>query len=101
VHPELAPDQDFIAFDEATGESIGRACIEHHSANVGRWHWSMFAHSTTGKVPFDIHGHEDSRGAAGRRVVEAYERLLEHNARYPRGIVRDPDDPRTLSGPGR
>lgn len=79
VHPELSPDQDFLAFDEALGKSIGPVYIEKHSANVGRWFWTMYAHSTTGKVPFAIQGHEDRRGEAGRRVAEAYRKLLEHN----------------------
>ena len=68
VYPELSPDQDFVAFD---GEhSIGSVCLGHHSGREGQWRWSMFAHSTTGRVPFQIHGHEDNRGDAGRRVVE-------------------------------
>ena len=76
VYPKLPPEQDFLAFDEASEESIGRVDIEKHGANVGRWRWSMYAHSHTGKVPFQTHGHEDSRGDASRRVVEAYKRLL-------------------------
>ena len=44
----------------------------------------MYAHSRTGRVPFETHGHEDSRGDAGRRVVEAYQRLLVHNEQHPR-----------------
>ena len=85
VVPGHAPDQDFVAFDEAIGESIGRVYIMKHGPQEGRWRWSMTAHSTTGKVPFEIHGHEDSRGDAGRRVIEAYRLLLEHNERAPPG----------------
>ncbi len=84
VYPEFDPDQDFLAFDEATAESIGQVCLEHHSAYRGHWRWSMYARSNTGRVPFEIHGHEDSRGDAGRRVVEAYKLLLAHNERHPR-----------------
>ncbi len=54
VYPELAPDQDFLAFDEATEQSIGRVCLEHHSAYRGRWRWTMYAHSNTGRVPFEV-----------------------------------------------
>ncbi len=62
VHPELPHEPDFLARDEAAGECIGR-------------------------VPFETHGREDTRGAAGRRVVEAYRLLLAHNERYARGIA--------------
>lgn len=96
VHPELPPEQDFLAFDEATERSIGRVSLEKHSANVGRWHWSMFAHRT-GPVPFETHGHENTRGAAGRRVAETYRQFLEHAARRQQRIRRDPDDPRTCA----
>ncbi len=51
---------------------------------VGRWRWSIYAHSHTGRVPFETHGHEDARGDAGRRVVEAYQKFLAHNERHPR-----------------
>ncbi len=84
VYPELPREPDFLAFDEATEQSIGRVCLEKQSTNAGRWRWSMFAHSHTGRVPFETHGHEDSRGEAGRRVVEAYRLLLAHNERHPR-----------------
>ncbi len=84
VYPKLPREPDFLAFGEATEESIGRVYIEKHSANVGRWRWSLFAHSHTGRVPFETHGHEDSRGDAGRRVVEAYRKLLAHNEQHPR-----------------
>jgi hypothetical protein len=84
VSPELPRAPDFLAFDEATDESIGRVCLEKQSTNTGRWRWSMFAHSNTGRVPFETHGYEDSRGEAGRRVVEAYRKLLAHNEQHPR-----------------
>ncbi len=84
ICPELLPERDFITLDEETEQSIGRVYLMTHSEHAGRWHWSMFAHSNIGRVPFEIHGYEDKRGDAGRRVVEAYRRLLEPNARHPR-----------------
>ena len=91
VYPELPPEHDFIAFDEESEDSIGRVHLMKHSEQQGRWCWSMFAHSNTGRVPFETHGHEDSRGEAGRRVVEAYRRLLEHNECHPRKALRSPE----------
>ncbi len=44
----------------------------------------MLAYSHMERVPFEIHGYEDSRGDAGRRVVEAYQLLKEHNAPHSR-----------------
>ncbi len=88
VYPELPREPDFLAFDEATETSIGRVCLEKQSTNAGRWRWSMFAHSNTGRVPFETHGYEDRRGDAGQRVVEAYRRLIEHNERHPRKAPR-------------
>ncbi len=88
VYPELPREPDFIAFDAETEQSIGRVCLEKQSTNAGRWRWSMFARSNTGRVPFETHGHEDSRGEAGRRVVEAYQMLLEYNACHPRKAHR-------------
>ncbi len=84
VSPDLPREPDFLAFDEGTEENIGRVYVETHGVYRGLWKWSMFAHSTTGRVPFETHGHEDSRGDAGRRVVEAYRLLLAHNEQHPR-----------------
>ena len=55
-----------------------------HYVVAGAWRWSMYAHSTTGRVPSETTGYEMSRGEAGRRVVEAYKRLLAHNEQHPR-----------------
>ena len=88
VYPELPPEHDFIAFDEESEDSIGRVHLMKHSEQRGRWCWSMFALSNTGRVPFEIYGYEDKRGDAGRRVVEAYRRLIEHNERCPRKAPR-------------
>ncbi len=88
VHPELAPDQDFIAYD---GErDIGRVYLMTHSQQAGRWSWSMYAHSSTGRVPFLTWGVEERRGDAGRRVVEFYRLLLAHNERRPRRFFGKP-----------
>ncbi len=84
VYPELPREPDFIAFDEETEQSIGWMHLMTHSEERGRWRWSMFARSTTGRVPFETHGYEDKRGDAGRRVVEAYQMLLAHDERHPR-----------------
>ncbi len=89
VYPELPTEQ-----------SIGRICLEKQSKQAGRWRWSMFARSTTGRVPFETHGYEDKRGDAGRRVVEAYRLLLEHNERNPRKAPRSPEDRRGEKGEG-
>ena len=83
VHPELPPEQDFLAFDEESEADVGRVYFMTHSGQDGRWFWPMYAQSTTGRGPFETYGHEDSRGDAGRRVVEAYKRLLAHNEQHP------------------
>ena len=84
VYPELPPGQDFLAFDEATDKDVGRVYEMSHHVVAGSWCWSMYAHSNSGRVPFETTGYEMSRGEAGRRVVEAYKRLLAHNERHPR-----------------
>ncbi len=106
VHPELPPGPDFLAFDEATDKDVGRVYEMSHYVVAGAWRWSMYAHSHTGRVPFVTHGHEDSRGDAGRRVVEAYRRLLAHNEQHPRKTPRGSEQPaglptrnRPLTGP--
>ncbi len=94
VHPELAPNQDFIAFD---GErDIGRVYLMKHSVQAGCFSWSMYAHSNTGLVPFLTWGVEASRGDAERRVVEAYRLLLAHNERHLRKAPRGPEQPAGL-----
>ena len=86
VRPELAPDQDFIAFDGK--QDIGRVYLMTNSQNAGLWSWSMYAHSHTGRVPFLTSGVEDRRGDAGQRVVEVYRPLLAHNERHARNAPR-------------
>ncbi len=41
IYPELPPEQDFIVYDEETGQSIGCVYLMTHSEHAGRWHWSM------------------------------------------------------------
>jgi hypothetical protein len=84
VYPKLPPAQDFLAFVEGHKESIGRVYLMIHGPFASRWRWTMDAHSHTGWVPFKIRGHEDSRGDAEQRMVEAYKLLLAHNERHPR-----------------
>ena len=84
VHPELPLEEDFLAFDDARKKSIGQVYLMDHSGQSGRWRWSMYAYSTTGRAPFETYGYADSQGEAERRVVEAYRLLLEHNERHPR-----------------
>ncbi len=83
VYPELPREPDFLAFDEATEDDIGRVYEMAYYVVAGAWRLRMYAHSTTGRVPFETSGYEMSRGEAGRRVVEAYKLLLEHNERHP------------------
>ncbi len=84
LYPELPRAPDFLAFDEGTGKSIGRVFQMSYHIVAGSWRWSMYAHSITGRVPFETSDYEMSRGDAGRRVVEAYKRLLAHNEQHPR-----------------
>jgi hypothetical protein len=84
VYPELPPDQDFVAFDEETGAMVGRVYLMHHGPQGGRYVWTMTFLQTWGRPAFKIHGFEDKRGDAGRRVVEAYRQMIEHNTCDPR-----------------
>ena len=89
VYPELPRKPDFLAFDEATDKDVGRVCEMIQYVLAGSWRWSMYARSHTGRVPFETHGYAESRGQAGRRVVEAYKRLLAHNEQHPRKAPPD------------
>jgi hypothetical protein len=72
--------QDFTAFDEVA--YIGRVYQVPHGSEKGLWIWSMtvvlpgprFTHVTSGR--------ESTRGDAGRRVVECYERMLKFYRRF-------------------
>ena len=56
VYTELAPDQDFLGFDEETATSIGRVYLMKHTQHSGRWLWTMFAHLASGGAPLPITG---------------------------------------------
>ncbi len=58
VYPELPRAPDFLAFDEATDKDVGRVYEMSHYVVAGSWRWSMYAHSHTGRVPFDAKGDE-------------------------------------------
>jgi hypothetical protein len=83
VQPELRPEQDFLAFGDTGGKSIGQVYLMEHGDQLGRWRWSMYAHSTTGRVPFETYGYADNQREAERRVAEAYQLLVETNERHP------------------
>jgi hypothetical protein len=66
-------DTDFTAFDGK--DIIGRVHLFENGPEQGLWLWTMTA--TGPGWPFTARsGRERQRGEAGRRVVEAYERLL-------------------------
>lgn len=76
VNPELGwpPDQDFSAFDGK--ECIGRVYRINAAGQggpAGMWKWSMTA-LKAGPRPAELRtsGIAETRGEAGRRVVEAY-----------------------------
>ena len=48
----------------------------------GLWFWTITALRPGPRITFPTSGTEARRGDAGRRVVEAYERLLAHAARH-------------------
>jgi hypothetical protein len=65
---------DYTALD---GEAVvGRVYRIEGGPGQGLWFWSMTAHRPGPRPPIPTDGREARRGAAGRRVVEAYERLL-------------------------
>lgn len=74
VFPDLKPsDTDFVALD---GDRIfGRVMQFDSGPEMGRWIWSMVA-TAPGPTISPISGRADTRGEAGRRVAEAYGRLL-------------------------
>ncbi len=69
----LPPAPDFIAFDDE--ELIGRVFQIQYGQGQGRWVWTMTVGPPGLRLTFATSGVEDRRGEAGRRVVEAYERL--------------------------
>jgi hypothetical protein len=54
-----------------------RPVYQHpHGPQAGLWFWTMTTVRPGPRVAFPTNGTEARRGDAGRRVVEAYERLL-------------------------
>lgn len=74
VFSDLKPSNtDFVALD---GDRIvGRVMRFDSGPEMGRWMWSMVA-TAPGPTLLPNNGRTDTRGEAGRCVVEAYERLL-------------------------
>ena len=72
--------EDFQALDD--DEIVGRVDQSPHGPEQGLWFWTMTALRPGPRLPPPTHGTEARRGNAGRRVVEAYERLLAHAAKH-------------------
>src|SRR3712207_5047397 len=79
---------DFACYD---GERcIGRVYqVRPGFADEGRWFWTMTATAPPGAPLFPTNGHEDTRGAAGRKVVECGP-LNPHLTRSQRVTTRSP-----------
>jgi hypothetical protein len=75
--PEGVP-EDLQALDG--DEIVGRVYRIPLGPERGLWFWTMTVVRPGPRVTFPTNGTEARRGDAGRRVVEAYERLL----RFPR-----------------
>jgi hypothetical protein len=78
---ERIPDgvsEDFQALDGE--EIVGRVYQIPTGPERGLWFWTMTALRPGPRITFPTNGTETRRGDAGRRVVEAYERLLRRNA---------------------
>jgi hypothetical protein len=70
--------EDFQALDG--DEIVGRVYQIPHGPQEGLWFWTMTVVRPGPRVAFPTNGTEARRGDAGRRVVEACERLLRRNA---------------------
>jgi hypothetical protein len=83
VEWERIPDgiaEDFQALD---GDAIvGRVYQIPTGPQAGLWFWTMTVVRPGPRVTFPTNGTEARRGDAGRRVVEAYERLIAHAAKH-------------------
>jgi hypothetical protein len=66
--------EDFQALDG--DEIVGRVYQIPHGPQAELWLWTMTAVRPGPRLPVPRSGTEARRGDAGRRVVEAYERLL-------------------------
>jgi hypothetical protein len=74
MYRELSPSNiDWIALDGH--RSIGRVYQITAGPESGLWFWTMTV-VRPGTSPLAMNGRAQTRGEAGRCVVEAYERLL-------------------------
>jgi hypothetical protein len=83
VEWERIPDglpEDFRALDG--DEIVGRVYQIPPGPQAGLWFWTMTAVRPGPRLPPPTSGTEARRGEAGRRVVEAYERLLAHAEKH-------------------
>jgi hypothetical protein len=81
VEWERIPDgvpEDFQALDG--DEIVGRVYQIPHGPERGLWFWTMTVVRPGPRITFPRSGTEARRGDAGRRVVEAYERLMRRKA---------------------
>jgi hypothetical protein len=84
VEWERIPDgvpEDFQALDG--DEIVGRVYQNPTGPERGLWFWTMTVVRPGPRITFPRSGTEARRGDAGRRVVEAYERLLAHARNTP------------------
>ena len=86
---------DFIAFDPEVrfprfhmvegDETIGNVRLIEGGPQSGRWQWSMTVSLSGPRYGSPTNGVEESRGAAGRRVIEVYRHYLSTRPeQYPR-----------------
>jgi hypothetical protein len=84
LYPDAGyPPTDFVAFDGE--EIIGRVYRIRHGTEQGLWFWSMTV-SLPGPAFNARSGTEAHRGEAGRRVIEAYQRMLARVRKAPHGF---------------
>jgi hypothetical protein len=74
--PDGVP-EDFRALDG--NEIVGRVRQIPTRPERGLWFWTMTALRPVPRIACPTNGMEARHGDAGRRVVEAYERLIQHN----------------------
>ena len=80
------PDVRFPRFHMAEGdETIGNVHLIKGGLQSGQWQWSMTVALSGPAYGSPISGTEPSRGAAARRVIEAYRHYLSMRPeQYPR-----------------
>jgi hypothetical protein len=66
-------------------EIVGRVYEIPHGPQAGLWLRTMIVVRPRPRITFPTSGTEARRGNAGRRVVEAYERLLRRNGERHQG----------------